>query len=102
MPSQLCYPPARPEEGPAMLSQQQIDFFNENGFLRLQPVYTPAEIAKLSEDLQSMMDGFAFWMGGWRGSWRKEYMEAEVEAKAVLVHLHELHHFSTAWMRAIT
>ena len=34
--------------------------------------------------------------------WRKDYMEAEVDQKAVLVHLHELHHFSSAWMRAIT
>jgi len=85
-----------------MLTQQQIDFFNTNGFLRLEQVYSPAEITKLSDDLKYMMDTFAFWQGGWRGSWRKEYMEAEVEAKAVLVHIHELHHFSTAWMRAIT
>ena len=85
-----------------MLTQQQIDFFNENGFLRLEQVYSPAEVQQLSEDLKYMMDKFAFWQAGWRGSWRKEYMEAEVDAKAVLVHIHELHHFSTAWMRAIT
>jgi len=51
-----------------------------------------------------MMDKFAFWEAGWRGDWRKEdqYMEGDEDAKAVLVHIHELHHFSTAWMRAIT
>jgi phytanoyl-CoA hydroxylase len=87
-----------------MLTQAQIDFFNENGYLRVEQVYSQAEITKMSEDLAYMMDKFAFWEAGWRGDWRKEeaYMAADEEAKAVLVHIHELHHFSTAWMRAIT
>jgi ectoine hydroxylase-related dioxygenase (phytanoyl-CoA dioxygenase family) len=29
-------------------------------------------------------------------------MEAEDDKKAVLVHIHELHHYSAAWLRAIT
>ncbi len=85
-----------------MLTPAQIDFFNENGFLRLEQVFTPAEIQQLSDDLKYLMDTFAHWEGGWRGSWRKEYMEADEDQKAVLVHIHELHHYSTAWMRAIT
>jgi ectoine hydroxylase-related dioxygenase (phytanoyl-CoA dioxygenase family) len=87
-----------------MLTQAQIDFYNENGYLRIENVYSPAEIAKMREDLAYMMDKFAFWEAGWRGDWRQEaeYMAADEEAKAVLVHIHELHHFSTAWMHAIT
>jgi len=85
-----------------MLTQEQIDFWNENGFLRLEQVYSPDEVQQLSTDLAYLMDTFAFWQAGWRGAWRKEYMEAEEDAKAVLVHIHELHHFSTAWMHAIT
>ncbi len=65
-----------------MLTQQQIDFFNENGFLCVEQVYSPAEIAQLSTDLSYMMDTFAFWQGGWRGAWRKEYMEAEEDGPA--------------------
>src|SRR5258706_28548 len=59
-----------------MLTQAQIDFFNENGFLRVENVYSQAEIAKMSEDLAYMMDTFAFWEAGWRGDWRKreQYM----------------------------
>ena len=69
-----------------MLTQAQIDFFNENGFLRVENVYSQAEIAKMSEDLAYMMDKFAFWEAGWRGDWRKEdqYMEGDEDAKAVL------------------
>jgi ectoine hydroxylase-related dioxygenase (phytanoyl-CoA dioxygenase family) len=87
-----------------MLTQAQIDFFNENGFLRVEQVYSPAEITKMREDLAYMMDKFAFWEAGWRGDWRndEQYMDANEESKAVLVHIHELHHFSTAWMHAVT
>jgi ectoine hydroxylase-related dioxygenase (phytanoyl-CoA dioxygenase family) len=87
-----------------MLTQEQIDFFNENGFLKVEQVYSAEEIAKMREDLAYMMDKFAFWEAGWRGDWRNDdqYMQADEEAKAVLVHIHELHHFSTAWMHAVT
>jgi phytanoyl-CoA hydroxylase len=84
-----------------MLTQAQIDFFNEHGYLRLEQVYSPAEIGQMSDELSYMMETFATWEGGWRGSWRKDYMEAEDDQKAVLVYLHELHHFSAAWMRAV-
>jgi len=87
-----------------MLTQAQIDYFNENGYLRVEQVYSPDEIAHMRDDLSYMMDKSAFWEAGWRGDWRKEeqYMAADENAKAVLVHIHELHHFSTAWMHAIT
>src|SRR5260370_15875752 len=85
-----------------MLTQQQIDSFHENGFLRVEQIYSPAEIGQMSDELKYMMDTFAHWEGGWRGDWRKEYMEADDDAKAVLVHIHELHHYSASWMRAIT
>jgi ectoine hydroxylase-related dioxygenase (phytanoyl-CoA dioxygenase family) len=87
-----------------MLTQDQIDFFNENGFLKVEQVYTPEEINKMREDLAYMMDKFAFWEAGWRGDWRndEQYMDPNEESKAVLVHIHELHHFSTAWMHAVT
>ena len=85
-----------------MLTQTQIDFFNENGFLRVEQVYSPAEIGQMSDELGYMMENFAHWEGGWRGAWRKEYMQAEDDQKAVLVHIHELHHYSAAWTRAVT
>src|ERR1700680_5049217 len=85
-----------------MLTQPQIDFFNENGYLRLEQVYSPPEIGQMSDELRYLMDTFTLWEGGWRGDWRKEYMEAEDDKKAVLVHIHELHHYSAAWLHAIT
>jgi hypothetical protein len=84
-----------------MLTQDQINFFNENGFLRIEQVYSPAEVAQLSSDLEYVMKTFGNWEPGWRGAWRKEYMDEEREKKSLLVHIHELHHYSAAWMRAL-
>lgn len=84
-----------------MLTQAQVDYFNEHGFIRLEQVYSPDEMARMRDELVYMMDTFAHWEGGWRGAWRKEYMEAEDDQKAVLVHIHELHHYSSAWMQAV-
>jgi hypothetical protein len=36
-----------------MLTQTQINFFNENGFLRLEQVYSAEEIKLMSDELQT-------------------------------------------------
>ncbi len=85
-----------------MLSQQQIDSFNENGYLRLEQVFPPAELTQMSDDLNAIINTFADWGAAWKGEWRKEYMEEEVNKKAVLVAIHELHHYSASWTRGLT
>lgn len=85
-----------------MLTQAQIDFFTENGFLRLEQVYPPDELKQMSEDLYYVMETFANWEAAWRGPWRKEYLTDEEEKKVRLVAIHEMQHYSAAWARAIT
>ncbi len=85
-----------------MLTQEQINFFNENGYLRLEQVFPPAELAQMSADLNAIIDTFADWGAAWKGEWRKEYMEEEVDKKAVLVAIHELHHYAASWTRGLT
>jgi phytanoyl-CoA hydroxylase len=85
-----------------MITQAQIDFFNENGFLRLEQVYSPAETQAMSDELNTVMQTFANWDSAWRGPWRKDYIEDEQDQKPQLVSIHELHHYSAAWTRAIT
>jgi phytanoyl-CoA hydroxylase len=85
-----------------MLKQEQVDFFQENGFLRLEQVFSAEEIAAMSEELYVVMENFANWNAAWRGPWRKEYMDEEENAKAVMVGMHELQHFSAVWTRALT
>ncbi len=85
-----------------MLTQAQIDFFNENGFLRLEQVYSPAEMQVMSDELNTIMQTFANWDSAWRGPWRKDYIEDEEKQKPVLVSIHEMHHYSAAWTHALT
>jgi phytanoyl-CoA hydroxylase len=89
-------------QGDEMLSQEQLEFFQENGFVRLEQVYSPEEIARMSEDLYVVMENFANWKAAWRGPWRKEYMSEEEDAQAVMVGMHELHHYSAVWTQALT
>ena len=86
-----------------MLTREQIDFFRENGFIRLEQVYPPDELRQMSEELDYIIQTFATWGAAWRGPWRKHYVKDEEEdRKATLVAIHEMQHYSTAWTRAVT
>ena len=86
-----------------MLTPEQVEFFNTNGYLRVEQVFPPDELARMSADLNVIIDTFADWGAAWKGEWLKEYMQEEDAAKkAVLVALHELHHYSASWMRGLT
>ncbi|MCC6446263.1 MAG: phytanoyl-CoA dioxygenase family protein [Armatimonadetes bacterium] len=84
-----------------MVNREQVEFFRENGFLRLKQVYTPEEMAAMSEDMDYIIRTYADWNAAWRGPWRKEYLKEEEESKATLVAIHEIQHYSAAWARAI-
>jgi phytanoyl-CoA hydroxylase len=85
-----------------MMTQEQVDSFHENGFLRLEGVYSQGELQAMSADLNQVMKTFANWDAAWRGPWRKDYLEEEDEEAAVLVSIHELQHYSAIWTRALT
>src|SRR5690348_14106631 len=84
-----------------MLSQAQIASYHETGFIRLDQVYDPAELRQMSDELDYVIRNFANWGAAWRGPWREKYMDEEENKKATLVAIHELHHYSAAWTRAI-
>ena len=84
-----------------MLTQEQVDFYRENGFIRLEQVYDPAELRQMSDELDYIIQNFANWGAAWRGPWREKYMSEEEDKNATLVAIHEMHHFSAAWTRAI-
>jgi len=85
-----------------MLTQAQIDFFNENGFLRIPKVFTPEEIRAMSDELDRIIQDWATTNMGWTGPWRQVYMSPDVEKRSMLTHLHDLHFYSQAWCWAVT
>jgi ectoine hydroxylase-related dioxygenase (phytanoyl-CoA dioxygenase family) len=83
------------------LTPEQVASFEDNGFLRLEAVFSPAEVADLSRELEYMMQTFAVLDRGWEGPWREQFLTADEDDKARLSAMHELQCFSAAWARAV-
>jgi phytanoyl-CoA hydroxylase len=84
------------------LTQEQVDYFNKNGFLRIPQLFTPNEIDELADELDRLVQDWSFTSEGWTGPWRLAYMNPEVEKKSKLTAMHDLHLYSEAWMRGVT
>jgi len=90
------------EDKRVMLGKKKIDFFHENGFLRIPQVFSAEETDELANTLDQLVDDWANTTLGWSGPWRGVYMDAETEKKAKLTAMHDLHLYSEAWCRAVT
>ncbi len=84
-----------------MLTAEQIDFFNENGYVHIQSVFSPYEIKAMSDELDRLIEDWAITNMGWSGPWRQVYMSPDVEKRSMLTHLHDLHFYSEAWCQAV-
>lgn len=85
-----------------MLTRDQVQYYNEHGFLRIPQVFSPAEIDELSNELDRLVREWAVTDQGWTGPWRRAYMTEEVEKKSKLTAMHDLQFYSSAWLRAVT
>jgi phytanoyl-CoA hydroxylase len=85
-----------------MLTQAQIDFYQEHGYLHLPQVFTPEETDRLADDLDRLVEDWAFTSPGWSGPWRQAYMDPATEKQSKLTAMHDLHLYSEAWSYAVT
>ena len=85
-----------------LLSDEQIAFYREHGFLRIPQVFTPEETVAMREELDWMIRDWANIGIGWTGPWRKALMNIEDEAKSKLIAMHDLQFYSDVWMKAVT
>jgi hypothetical protein len=85
-----------------MLSQAQIASYQEQGFLHIPGVFSQAETDELATELDRLVQDWSFTSEGWVGPWRQAYMDPETEKKSKLTAMHDLHLYSTTWMRAVT
>lgn len=85
-----------------MLTQDQVDFYHEHGYLHIPEVFTPEETQELSDEMDRLVADWAFTSPGWTGPWRLAYMDSETEKRSKLTAMHDLHFYSVAWMRAAT
>jgi hypothetical protein len=85
-----------------VLSAEQIAFYHDHGWLRIEQMFTPAETDELSDHLDWIIGTWAIKDQGWTGPWRKQYMDEITEKKSKLIALHDLQLYSDAWARAVT
>ena len=85
-----------------MLTEDQVEFFHENGYVRIENVFDRNEIGEMSDELDRLIQDWATTNLGWTGPWRQVYMPPDIEKKSMLTHLHDLHFYSQAWCRAVS
>ena len=83
------------------LTEDQINFYHERGYLRIPKIFTPEETDELAAELDRLIEVWARKTIGWTGPWRKVYMDADTERKSMLTSMHDLHFYSGAWARAV-
>ena len=85
----------------AVLCDEKVVFYHENGFLHIPEVFTRSETQELSNEMDRLVEDWAFTSPGWSGPWRLAYMDPQTEALARLTAMHDLHFYSSAWARAV-
>jgi hypothetical protein len=85
-----------------MLSPEQVEFFREQGYLRIPQMFTPEQMDALDQDLGRLVAEWATTGPGWSGPWRQVYMDEETDKASKLTAMHDLHLYSQAWSQAVT
>ena len=85
-----------------ILSESQVAFYLEHGYLHIPQVFSPGEMDALDRELMQLIDDWSSDGKGWTGPWRLVYMDKATEKKSKLVALHDLQLYSQAWARAVT
>lgn len=93
-------PPAtRPAPG-GTLGAAQAKSFWENGYLRVPGVFSDHEIGEMADELDDLMDRWAF-DTGWTGGWRQALLDPKMVKRSQFRALHDLQLYSAAWARAV-
>ena len=72
-----------------MLTQEQINFYHHQGYLHIPHLFTAEETQKLSDEMDRLVEDWAFTSPGWSGPWRQAYMDPETEQKSKLTAMHD-------------
>src|SRR5262249_45627939 len=78
----------------AMLSNDQVRFYTDNGYVRIPRVFSHDEVEELRRELDELIQTWATTTKGWSGPWRLVYMSPDVEQRSMLTALHDLHFYS--------
>ncbi len=85
-----------------MLSQDQVANYQSNGYLKVEGLFSQAEVEELNGEMNWLIDE---WWGedsiGWRGPWREAYLAKEEQYATKAVFISSPHLYASAWSRII-
>jgi phytanoyl-CoA hydroxylase len=84
-----------------MLSPEEVEFFREQGYLRIPQMFTAEQMDELDKDLERLVAEWAMTSPGWTGPWRRVYMDEQTEKASKLTAMHDLYFYSQAWSQAV-
>ena len=84
-----------------MLSKEQIETYQRDGYLKVESLFTPEESAELASEMVRIIEEWGQETIGWHGPWRDRYLPEEERQNTKAVFLHNPHHYSAAWGRVI-
>ena len=84
------------------LDPEDIATFRNRGWLKLDGVFSPADVEVLSAELDRLIDDWAHESMGWEGDWRDEYLDPDEREATSLIAMHDLQQYSEAYRQMVT
>lgn len=84
-----------------MLTHKQVSAYQQNGYLKVEGLFTPKEVDELGSDMVQIIDEWGEEIIGWHGPWRDRYLPEQERQKTKAVFMHNPHFYSAAWGRVI-
>ncbi len=84
-----------------MLTPQQIDAYQRDGFVKVEGLFNQAESGELAAEMVRIIEEWGQETIGWHGPWRDRYLPEDERLNTKAVFLHNPHHYSPAWGRVV-
>ena len=80
-----------------MLNQEQIEFYQQHGYLKVEALFSESEVYELSSDMVQVIENWGNETIGWQGPWRDHYLDQEERLNTKAVFMHNPHFYFSAW-----
>lgn len=84
-----------------MISQTDVDFYKENGYLLVKGVFNQAEVEEMREAIESIILRAARAKKDNNHAWQGDYLPPEQLRKLVLKGFHDVHYHDASFLRAL-
>ncbi len=84
-----------------MLTASEIESYHEDGYLKVEQLFTPEETEELGSEMDRIINEWGEEQIGWKGPWRSRYLVDEEQQTTKAVFMHNPHFYSATWGRVI-